>query len=45
MARQHNKALFDYYGDIAPLKGWIQPEDMRAINQDGFPPPAELIAL
>ncbi|MBB35116.1 MAG: short-chain dehydrogenase [Hirschia sp.] len=23
-----NKALFDYYGDIAPIKGWTQPEDM-----------------
>lgn len=25
-----NKPLFDYYGDIAPLKGWTQPEDMVA---------------
>ena len=64
-----NKPLFDYYGDMAPLKGWTQAEDMvapalflaspgarkvtghllvvdgglSAINQDGFPPPAELL--
>jgi NAD(P)-dependent dehydrogenase (short-subunit alcohol dehydrogenase family) len=23
-----NKPLFDYYGDLAPLKGWTQSEDM-----------------
>jgi NAD(P)-dependent dehydrogenase (short-subunit alcohol dehydrogenase family) len=23
-----DKALFDYYGDIAPIKGWTQPEDI-----------------
>ncbi|WP_084356135.1 SDR family NAD(P)-dependent oxidoreductase [Novosphingobium lentum] len=23
-----NKALFDYYGDIAPIKGWTMAEDM-----------------
>ncbi len=23
-----NQALFDFYGDIAPIKGWTQPEDM-----------------
>lgn len=25
-----NKALFDYYGDIAPIKGWTMAEDMVA---------------
>lgn len=65
-----NKALFDYYGDIAPIRGWTQAEDMvgpalflagpgarkvsghllvvdgglSAINQDAFPPPADLLA-
>lgn len=65
-----NKPLFDFYGNIAPLKGWTQAEDMvtpalflagsgarkvtghllvvdgglSAINQDGFPAPAELTA-
>jgi len=64
-----NQALFDFYGDIAPIKGWTQPEDMvapalflasagarkvsghllvvdgglSAINQDAFPPPADLL--